>query len=184
MEKKSISFEELFKQNERRIFYQIHKLRGKDPDRELYQEGLLTMWNAYETYTPDKGLLATYFNYTIRHRLVDLLRKKASELRNEQVFIHDRMLEIDNGNRVYINNKSYPIFDYSDSTIIDPYIWRQVKSLLTINQWKWVYYFVIQDLPVKEIAKLEDTTADAVKSWGKEVRKKLRNEKFLQLLKE
>ncbi|MGG4181292.1 sigma-70 family RNA polymerase sigma factor [Virgibacillus pantothenticus] len=71
-----ITFEEIVKQNERRIYYQLHKLNIRDPHQEFYQEGLVAMWNAYETYQPDKGPMATYFNYTIRNRLIDLIRKK------------------------------------------------------------------------------------------------------------
>ncbi|WP_234402366.1 sigma factor [Oceanobacillus damuensis] len=41
------------------------------------------MWAAYKKYQPDKGPLATYFNYTIRNRLIDLLRKKSRTLQEE-----------------------------------------------------------------------------------------------------
>ncbi|WP_235792214.1 hypothetical protein [Virgibacillus salidurans] len=34
------------------------------------------MWNAYKQYDPDKGLMATYFNFMILNRLIDLLRKE------------------------------------------------------------------------------------------------------------
>src|SRR5699024_11256212 len=50
-------------------------------DLEFYQKGLVAMWRAYETYQPDKGVLSTYFNYSIRHRLIDLIQKKRSEER-------------------------------------------------------------------------------------------------------
>lgn len=50
MEKGKITFEDIFKQNERRIHYHIHRLNIRDSQQEFYQEGLVAMWNAYETY--------------------------------------------------------------------------------------------------------------------------------------
>lgn len=47
---------------------------------------------------------------------------------------------------------------------------------LTSNQWKWVYYFIIADLSIKEIMEIENVSADAVKGWGRATKKKLRNE--------
>jgi len=55
--------------------------------------------------------------------------------------------------------------------------WRDVRSRLSEKQWKWVEYVVIADLSVKEVMEIEDVTADAVKGWGREVRRKLGDEK-------
>ncbi|MFD2046604.1 hypothetical protein ACFSTA_20295 [Ornithinibacillus salinisoli] len=46
------TYEEIFKQNENRIHYHIHKLR-RDPYNEFYVEGLYAMWLAYKNYQPD-----------------------------------------------------------------------------------------------------------------------------------
>lgn len=45
---------------------------------------------------------------------------------------------------------------------------------MTEKQWDWVYYYVIHDMPLKEIAELKGVSVEAVKSWGKGARKKLR----------
>lgn len=80
MEKKTkLSFEEIMKQNERRMHLQIYKLNIDDPHEEFYQGGIVVFWNAYETYQPDMGTLSTYFNYIIRRRLINLLRRKEYE---------------------------------------------------------------------------------------------------------
>jgi len=81
--KTNLSFEEIMKQNERRVHYYIHRLKVNDTHQEFYQKGLVAMWRAYETYQPDKGVLSTYFNYSIRHRLIDLIQKKAKEQRKD-----------------------------------------------------------------------------------------------------
>ena len=81
--KTNLSFEEIMKQNERRVHYYIHRLKVNDTHQDFFQEGLVAMWHAYEKYQPNKGALSTYFNYTIRHRLIDLIQKKAKEQRND-----------------------------------------------------------------------------------------------------
>ena len=169
-----LSFEEIFKQNERRIYYQIQRLGIYDSSREFYTEGLYAMWIAYKKYQPDKGPLATYFNYTIRNRLIDLLRKKARTLQVEEKSRVESKTQFMDGNYIRNSHTSYPLPKVSDILLDDPIPWRQLKPRLTENQWKWVYFYILGDMSVKEIAIQENTTAEAVKSWGKQVRKKLK----------
>lgn len=177
--KNNVTFEEIFKQNERRIHYHLHKLNINDPHRDFYQEGLCAMWNAYETYQPDKGPMATYFNYIIRNRLIDLLRKQTRESENVENTIQESKTQLDDGNHHIRKGISYPITPTSnDIPLNDPTLWKNLKSQLTENQWKWIYYYIIGDMSVKDIAIQENTTVDAVKGWGKQVRKKLRDEEF------
>ncbi|MDY0395881.1 sigma-70 family RNA polymerase sigma factor [Virgibacillus halophilus] len=86
-QKQHVSFEEIYEQNKRRIYYQIHKMNISDPYHDFFQEGLCALWNAYETYNPDKGTMATYFNYTIRNRLIDKIRKDSRMKEKEQIII-------------------------------------------------------------------------------------------------
>ncbi|WP_029270227.1 sigma-70 family RNA polymerase sigma factor [Virgibacillus alimentarius] len=182
MDKKfaELSFEEIMKQNERRVHYHIHRLNVRDPHKEFYQEGLVAMWNAYEKYEPDKGPLATYFNYSIRNRMIDLMRKKARALRNDEVFIEEEKKKMDNGNRSCKDR--LPLLDFSDIPVDDRSVWKHVRERLTDNQWKWVASFIILELPLKEIARREGVTVEAVKSWGKQARKKLRDAKLKEKL--
>jgi len=53
--KEDDKFEEIFKQNEKRIYYHMHKLAIRDPFGEFYPEGLYGMWTAYQKYEPNKG---------------------------------------------------------------------------------------------------------------------------------
>ncbi|WP_404451957.1 sigma-70 family RNA polymerase sigma factor [Virgibacillus necropolis] len=173
------TFEEIFQQNERRIHYQIHKLNLHDPHQEYFQEGLCAMWNAYETYNPDKGPLSTYFNYTIRNRLIDLLRKQSRFTEKIQTYLQKNTTEI----------AATPSSSLDNPTLLDnPLFCKQVKSQLTANQWKWLYYAVIEGMPLKDLAIQENTTVDTVKGWSKQVRKKLRNsevrEQILEALQE
>ncbi|MGM8213914.1 sigma-70 family RNA polymerase sigma factor [Virgibacillus sp. W0430] len=169
-----LTFEQIFKQNERRIYFYIHKLNVQDPHREFYQEGLVAMWNAYEKYEPDKGPLATYFNYMIRNRMIDLIRKKSREQRAEKEVVHEEKKKIDLGNHMRKSDSPSIIHGSADLYVTDMYLWEQVKRGLTEKQWKWVYYSIVEGMTYKEIAKQEQTTVEAVKSWGRQARKNLR----------
>ncbi|WP_249870786.1 sigma factor [Oceanobacillus saliphilus] len=159
-----VTFEEIFKQNERRIYYQMQRLGIHDPSKEFYTEGLYAMWMAYKKYEPDKGLLATYFNYAIRNRLIDLLRKKSRTLQAEEKSREHTKTQLQDGNYIRNGHTSYPLPNIPDILLDDPIQWRKLKSHLTENQWKWIYFHILGDMPVKDIAIQENTTVEAVTS--------------------
>lgn len=75
MKNNRFTFEELFKKNECRTNYHLHRINIHDPHQESFQEGLIAMWNAYNYYQPDQGPLSTYFNIIIRQRLIEQSQK-------------------------------------------------------------------------------------------------------------
>lgn len=178
------TFETIFEQNQRRIHYHIHKLRINDPHQEFYQEALFAMWNAYKTYEPDKGIMSTYFNYAIKNRLIDLMRKKSREQQNEGACVQEIGNRTYNSNRIRKSNALIP--DYKDLSIDDSssMIWEHVQSLLTESQWSWVYHYIILNMSVKEIAEQEGMTIDAVNSHGKRARKRLREAGLKEMIRE
>lgn len=177
-----LSFEEFLEKNERRIYYQIHKMHINDTHQEFYQEGLWAMWEAYRTYKQEKGSISTYFNAIIRNRMIDLLRKKAREQDYDDLFKREERAKTESGNLTRRNSLLYNIPEKNDLLIDDPFVWNQLKNVLTHKQWIWVYCYIILDMPIKEIAKQEGVTCDAVKSWGKQARKKLGNEKVRDMI--
>ncbi|WP_085994138.1 sigma-70 family RNA polymerase sigma factor [Oceanobacillus senegalensis] len=170
--KQSFTFEEIFKQNENRIHYFIQKLGIRDPNREFYTEGLYAMWMAYKKYNPDKGPLSTYFNYSIRNHLIDTLRKETRVQQKNEAFVQEEIAKVYQGNRY--GNSKLPIIQSSEIEVEDPEYWKQVFNRLTNKQAKWVYYHIILEMPLKEIAEREGASVEAVKDWGKQARKKLR----------
>ena len=177
--KRDVEFEAFFKANERRIHFQIHRLGiSGDWYSEFYTEGVFALWRAYKEYEESKGEIGTFINYQIRYRLIDLMRKK---MRDEQVMeeaIAEEKTKIDNGNRH--RGSGVPVVNVSDIALEDREFWQEVRSRLTETQWKWVEYFIIADMSVKEIMELEGVSADAVKGWGRQVRRKLRKEEGLK----
>ncbi len=173
-----LTFEEIFKQNERRIHYQIHKMHIRDPHQEFFQEGLVALWNAYETYQPDKGPMATYFNYMIRNRLIDRIRRDTRQNEIHQEAAHEQRTQYTDGNYHRGTEGSRPIVADQPLPLKDSSLWGNLQSQLTDKQWKWVYYVIIQEMPYKTIAEQENTTVDAVKNWGREVKKKIEGSAF------
>ena len=177
----SQDFETFFKANERRIHYQIHRLGISDDWYEdFYSEGILALWRAYEEYDEVKGDIGTFINFRIRYRLLDLLRKKIREQEAKEKIIYEEQVRQVDGN---VNKKTgMPVVNREGIIVKDSAFWEEVRSRLTANQWKWVEYFIIADLSIKEIMGIEGVTADAVKGWGRAVRKKLKDEELRKKL--
>ncbi|MGY0691355.1 sigma-70 family RNA polymerase sigma factor [Virgibacillus sp. FSP13] len=175
-----LSFEEIVNQHEGRIYYYIHKLNINDPHKEFYQEGLCALWSACETYQPEKCLLDTYLNYTIRNRLVDLLRKKQREQKSDEYFYQEETKMIESGNRC--NQMNLPVDKDPPMPNENLELWGQVKAQLTVNQWKWIDFYILRDLSIKEIAEQEGVTVDAVKGWARQAKRKLKNNRIRKML--
>lgn len=154
-----ITFEKIFEQNKRRINYQIHKLNIRDPHQAFFQEGLVAMWRAYESYQPDKGPMPTYFNYMIRNRMIDAIRKDTRKNEALEKIIQQRKTQLTDGNYHRQNSDATnPLVDAHDLSMHDPNLWNKLKSQLTDKQWKWVHYRIFLDMPYKDIAEAEKTS--------------------------
>ncbi|MFD2923098.1 sigma-70 family RNA polymerase sigma factor [Halobacillus naozhouensis] len=154
-----IDFEEIVRENKQLIHFHIHKLHIKDRNGDFFAEGLEALWKASQSYNPAMGKFSTYISWKIRNALIDAIRKEATTSKYDQLYIQEQITS--------------PL--HTEDLIEDHYMWEQVKGILTSNQWKWVYYFIIHDLSVDQIAKVEGVTRDAVKNWGRHAKKKLRN---------
>ncbi|GAB4074307.1 hypothetical protein GCM10028778_18100 [Barrientosiimonas marina] len=175
MTNNKITFDEIFEQNKRRIHYQLHKMNIRDPHQEFFQEGLIAMWNAYEKYKPDKGPMATYFNYMIRNRLIDRMRKENRYTEVREQATQEFSTQLTDGNhRRREGEMAQPLTANSHPQLNDPTPWQHLKSHMTDKQWKWVQFHIIDNLTLPEIAQQENVSLEAVKSWGKQARKKLR----------
>lgn len=175
-------FDAFFQANERRVHYQIHRLGITGSwYGELYAEGIYALWKAYQAYDEVKGNLGTYLNYRIRYHLIDIIRKRKREEDHLEACIQHSIPELTDGNLDSSSN-TY-LVNISDITLEDTQFWDHIRDHLSDNQWKWVQYFIIADLSIREIMEIENVSADAVKGWGQSVRKKLRNENMKKTLK-
>lgn len=169
-------FEKIIRENDRKIHFYLHKLNVHSQHplyQEYYFEGQYALWKAWKTYQPEKGSFSTYLNYYIRNRLIDLLRKRSRQLHNDDILIKEETKLLHNYSQATKNQMSFPVNNSTGVHLNDPYLWEEVKSHLTDNQWKWVYYYIVLNLPLKIIAQQENTTLNAVKGWSRQARKKL-----------
>lgn len=185
MDEKNRSFNDIYHQHKNRIHYYLHLLQIPYELRdEFYAEGMYALWLAYKQYNPKKGKLNTFLNYRIRFRMIDLIRQKEREKRTTEKMIQDQTITLHTGNRNRATDQ--PLIP-SDTTIRihDEQLWIDLKRKLTERQWKWVYYFIILDWPLKKIVEKENVTVEAVKGWAKMTRQKLRKDTtFKQQLKD
>ncbi|WP_269410331.1 RNA polymerase sigma factor [Lentibacillus daqui] len=165
-------FEEVFKIHERQIYYLIRKLNIDDSHQEFYQEGLYAMWEAVQTFQPGKSQLSTHLHNTIRNRLVDLMRIKKRRQRHDSIYCKAEMQKLGSGN--HYRDTDIPIQEELAVTIHETDLWEELKPLLTTNQRKWVKYYIFMDMSNREIAEQEHVSIDAVKSWAKMAKQKLK----------
>lgn len=150
-------FIKVLEQYEGMIYHLIYKLNIIDRDGEFYQIGLIAL---YETYRKYKGrdIFGKLAYMTIHSRLIDELRKQSRVNKKETLVGR-------------IEGYTLTTLSYGH---IDPYFWKTIKEHLTAKQWTYVQKRYIEDKTIKTIALEENTTIDAVKYLGKEVKKKLR----------
>jgi len=176
-------FEAFLKMHERRIHFQIHRLGiHSNWYDEFYTEGIVALWKAYQTFDKEKGNLGTYMNFRIRYALIDHIRKKKREENHRENILQHGITQMTNGTRN--RNSDTELIHIPNIPLHDTSFWESIQGKLTANQWKWVKYFIIADLSIQEIMEIEDVTADAVKGWGRTVRKKLKTEPFKAAIKE
>jgi len=173
-----MTFEEIFEQNKRRIHYHIHKLNIRDPHQEFYQEGLCALWNAYDAYKPEKGPMGTYFNFMIRNRLIDLIRKENRERASEEKTVLATSASLSDGNQLRRQETAALLHSTEDMPVEDEALLASLETHLTANQWKWVRQYALEGMSLKEIAEKEGTTVEAVKSWARQARRKLKDETY------
>src|SRR5699024_7017290 len=110
----------------------ILKLGIKDPEQDYYSEGLFAMWHAYKKYNPDKGPLATYFNFVIRNRLIDRIRKDRKVSENQENYLQIAKVNLDDGNTFGL--MKLPVINKTEIELPDDYFWSKIKKRLTKNQ--------------------------------------------------
>lgn len=161
--------------NEGRIYYQLQRLRiPVSLHEEFYAEGIVSLWHAHQNYDSKKGEIGTFINYQIRFRFIDMIRKSNRQEEIMEQAQREYIVGIDDGNRY--RKTGVPIPKMHGIPLVNEVFWHEVRKNLSANQWKWVHYYVIANLTTREIMELENVSVDAVKSWGREVRRKLRRE--------
>ena len=122
--------------------------------------------------------MGTYFNFMIRNRLIDLMRKEIRTQETTEEIVSATSTLLTEGNQQKRSGRNTTLPTRSDISLQDEPLWQKLKQHLTTNQWLWVRCFVVEEMSIKEIATQEKTTIDAVKGWARQARRKLRDEQF------
>lgn len=174
-----------FNVHERHIHFHIRRLSVPNYlYEEFYAEGISVLWLAYKQYDPKRSTVHTFVNYRIRYRLIDLLRKFTRQQKRDAKVIKSLQMKWDLGHRHGTMKRL--VLGRAQLELKNEAFWVIVRSQLTVNQWKWVHYIIIAELTVREVMEIENVSAGAVKSWGREARRKLRRssikKKLLELV--
>ncbi|WP_165967180.1 sigma-70 family RNA polymerase sigma factor [Jeotgalibacillus sp. S-D1] len=154
------TFEEVFVQFEPMIFHMLKKLNIRQ-DHDVYiQEGMLSLWKAWERFDAAQGDFAPYAYQCIRGGMLTYMRRDNKRKERETVRSEEFWQMRDDG-------ESDQPFEHE--TLLE------FANLLTPTQQKWFWLTFKQQLTVAEIAQQEGVSLSAVKKWKKGALTKLRS---------
>lgn len=159
-------FDEICHYNKHRIYRHMIKHNHIKSTGEIVQKSLCTFWNPYEKYHPDTGPLATYFNFVIHQRLHS--RTEMPKLLPTQSHTSTSSFS-----HRYCAETVATYQNHFSSELDNDYFWKRIQSFLTLNQWKWVLFGLMEGMSFEKIAVQENTTSEAVKSWAKQTSEQL-----------
>lgn len=152
--RKSMSFEQWVQKYQPLLYRVMKTLHIYRDQEEYYQIGLIALWEAKESFQPEKGPFLPYAYTIVRGRMLDFLKKEKKRECEKPTPI-EKMT-----------------FGSYEMTVDDSF--EEYMKLLTPKQQKWLFYTYQCDYSQKQIAEIEKTTVEAVKSWRKQAIKKLR----------
>ncbi|WP_210366173.1 sigma-70 family RNA polymerase sigma factor [Bacillus sp. REN3] len=154
------SFQQLAEQYEPMIHKIINSLHiYKDRD-EYLQIGRTGLWEAANTYNPDKG---GFLNYAFTYVRGQILNEMNRNIRREERVVHPK--------------EEYweTVEEYYPGNPLETEILLGYCNGLSEKETKWVLYHFIDFLSVKDIAEKENVSPSAVKQWRAGALKKLRS---------
>lgn len=151
-----MEFEELVERFEPIIKKQIKVLQAHQYSEELYQIGLLAMWDASRNYVEGKGYFPSYLKKYIRGRMLNFLHKERS----------------------YYARISEPTLIEEIAAGV-PATWvtislRPVLPFLSEREKFWLIEYLEFGKGPSQIAKEQNVSVNTVKSWRFEAIKKIK----------
>lgn len=127
-----MSFYELANKFENTIYDLIHQLHIKQPYDDFFQEGLFALWKVYQMYDTEKEEFSTFAKNEIENGLLQFKLKHPTRLTKDIVV-----------SQVLLKQGIASILKPID----DPYVRKTIQSKMTVNQWKWIYQYIILNHP-------------------------------------
>lgn len=155
------SFEQISTQYTPMIYSIIGKLNIYHNKDEFFQLGLIAIWEAYKRFNPEKGDFTNYAYSYIKGRLQTEMTRSTKR--------HEREVPAVEELWEYIVDECTMI-PLEEDTLLS----YCRSSGLNENQTKWVLYYCLHNLGIKEIAAIEGVALSTVKNWRADARGKLR----------
>lgn len=158
------SFDEVAKQYEPMIKHTIKQLRLHKGFEEMYQIGLIALWEAYEKFDPDKGHFPAYAKVVVRGRILTAL-KKMKGYDDRHVFPEPAVEDED---------WFATIADSAGRVPLERDIVMLYMQGLSDRQQLWVEEAVLAGKTTREIAEEQGVSQNTVRTWKKEALKKMK----------
>ncbi len=152
-------FEQLVAQFEPMIYHLLHKYHIRDREKDFYQEGVIALWRAKQSYDPTKGEFSTYAYFLIQKAFFTIIRKENKRKEKQQQYMH------------YVQAES---LSYNNELPFDPYLLEAIKQTLSKDQMTWFEGKFFHQQTNKQIARAAGVTESAVKNWGRFAKPKIK----------
>ncbi|PPA70436.1 sigma-70 family RNA polymerase sigma factor [Jeotgalibacillus proteolyticus] len=158
------TFEEVYVQFEPMIYHMIKKLNIRQDHDLFIQEGMLSLWRAWEKFDPTQGEFAPYAYQSIKGGMLTYMRTDNKRKEREIV-------------------RSEEFWEMRQHAAPDQALRKETlqfyANLLTPAQQKWFWLTFEHDLSVAQIAEHESVSVSAVKKWKKGALTKLQSSQLL-----
>lgn len=152
-------FESILKEYESMIYHLLNKYQVNDPEKEYYQELVITLWKATREYQEGRMKFSTYAYSKMNYRLIDLFRKNNRDRELAELMTKEQR------DQMVFHEVSYER---------DPVFTQQIRGILTEREWLWFDGQILQGKKLVEIARDHNVSADAVRNWKRRAVVKIR----------
>ena len=152
---REIEFEELVKRFEPLIKKQIRQIHGTIYYDELYQIGLIAIWEAKNRFNEEKGYFPSFVKKYIRGRMLKFLYKEKR--------LRDRTTSSEPLQFVPTSDKEWTTIQL-----------RPLLPHLSDREKFWLIEFLEHGKGIKQIAAEQSVSVDTVATWRKRAIKKLK----------
>jgi DNA-directed RNA polymerase len=141
-----------------KIIHSLHIYKNHD---EFYQIGLIALWNAQNNYYEEKGNFSSFAYTWVKGKMIS---EMAKDRKHSERYI-------------YPEEEFWKIaIDEAEVTNLEEEFLQTYGESLSEKEKKWLIMACFTGLSLKEIAEREHVTISAVKQWGTNARKKLREQ--------
>ncbi|QOY37119.1 sigma-70 family RNA polymerase sigma factor [Anaerobacillus isosaccharinicus] len=153
------SFEEVVEAFAPLVKKQIRQLHGTKHFDELYQIGLIAIWEASERFSGEKGQFPSYVKKYIRGKMLNFL--------NKEMKIRERTV-------MFEEPEAIEQIPAHEATIVMTIPLRPILPYLSDREKLWLVEYLEHGKGPKQIANEQNVSVNTVKAWRVDAIKKLK----------